>query len=52
MQIPMSTAKEKKPTCDKEMLKQYLNECMEEELKEKDGQGLKKLNKSIESFMK
>ena len=97
MQIPMSTVKEKKPTCDKamvnriaratghlktvrnmveegrdcsevliqlaavksavngagkEMLKQDLNECMEEELKEKDGQGLKKLNKSIESFMK
>lgn len=97
MQIPMSTVKEKKSTCDKamvnriaratghlktvrnmveegrdcsevliqlaavksavngagkEMLKQYLNECMEEELKEKDGQGLKKLNKSIESFMK
>lgn len=52
MLIQLAAVKSAVNGAGKEMLKQYLNECMEEELKEKDGQGLKKLNKSIESFMK
>lgn len=36
----------------KEILKQYLEECLEEELKKQDKTGLAKLSKSIDSFMK
>lgn len=36
----------------KEMLKHYIETCLEEELEKQDGKGLEKLNKSIDSFMK
>lgn len=36
----------------KEILKQYVDECMEEEINGKDHKGIEKLNKSIDSFIK
>ena len=36
----------------KEILKHYIETCLEEELEKQDGKGLEKLNKSIDSFMK
>ncbi len=36
----------------KEVLKQYMDECLEEELKFQDKEGLRKLKKGIDSFIK
>ena len=36
----------------KEILKQYMEECVDQELRQQDNEGLGKLKKGIDSFMK
>lgn len=36
----------------KEILKQYMEECVDQELRQQDNEGMGKLKKGIDSFMK
>ena len=36
----------------KEVLKQYIDECIEEALEKGDAESLKRLNKALDSFLK
>ncbi len=52
MLIQLAAVKSAVNGAGKEVLKQYMEECLEEELEFQDKEGLGKLKKGIDSFIK
>lgn len=50
--IQLSAVKAAINGAGKEVLKQYVEECLEQELEQQDKKGLHRLNKGIDSFIK